>query len=74
MKIIREIFAGSNSKLSSMRVMAFLCLLQAFFYLDWQILRDKPVDVATLTVLLTVAIGGKVSQKIFEGKPAGGAE
>jgi hypothetical protein len=72
--MIREILSDPNGRLSAMRVMCFLILLQALFYMDWQIVRGLPIDAPLIGVLLGIAVSGKVGQRIFEGGGNAGCE
>jgi hypothetical protein len=70
MKLL-EFFAESNGSLSSVRLMAFLCVMEALFVVSYSITKNPPlaVDLGLVVTLLGAGFGGKLIQKGIEEKP-----
>lgn len=68
---IMEFFEESNGSLSSVRLMAFCCVMVGLFLVVIQTMHDKVVDASTLTILLGAGFGGKILSKPFEEKGIG---
>jgi len=71
MKLL-EFFSESDGSLSSVRLMAFLCVVQALFIITYSTMQIPPreIDLALVVTLLGAGFGGKIIQKGIEEKDA----